>query len=108
MVPIQLTGHGVEITQILREFVEKKFERLQKHSDQITTIHVFCNLNKLMQAAEATVHVPGLEIYAGAKSEDMYKTIDLLIDKLVRQLDKHKGKHNHKGIKKFCECEVDS
>jgi putative sigma-54 modulation protein len=95
MVPIQLTGHGVEITQTLHDFIDKKFEHLQKHSSRITTIHVFCNVNKLTQAAEATVHIPGHEIFAKAESDDMYKAIDLLIDKLVRQLDKHKEKHGH-------------
>lgn len=99
MLPIQLSGHGVEITQTLHEFVNKKFGRLQKHSDHITSIHIFFGVNKLMQTAEATVHIPGLEIYASAESEDMYKTIDLLTDKLVRQLDKHKGKSDGKHIK---------
>jgi putative sigma-54 modulation protein len=92
MVPIQFSGHGGELTPILQEFVNKKFERLQKHFDRITSIHVFFNIDKLLQIAEATIHIPGHEIYAKAESEDMYKTIDLLVDKLDRQLDKHKGK----------------
>ena len=96
MIPIQFSGHGVEVTQTLRDFVNKKFERIQKHFDHITNIHVFFNLNKLLQVAEATIHLPGTEIYASAESEDMYKTIDLLMDKLMRQLDKHKGKHDKK------------
>ena len=93
MLPIQLSGHGLEITPTLRDFTNKKFTRLQKHAHSITSIHVIFDVNKLLQAAEATVHVPGLEIYASAESEDLYKTIDLLIDKLVRQLDRYKGKH---------------
>lgn len=96
MLPIQFSGHSVEVTQTLREFATKKFERLQKHSDHITSVHVFFNVNKLLQVAEATVHIPGFEVYASAESEDMYKTIDLLIDKLIRQIDKHKSK-NDKG-----------
>jgi len=91
---IQLSGHGVEITPTLHDFIHKKFDRLKKHSNHITTIHIFLNVSKHTQAAEATVHVPGCEICAKAESEDMYKTIDLLIDKVVRQLDKHKSK-NH-------------
>jgi len=98
MLPIQFSGHDVEITQVLHDFANKKFARLQKHSDHITSIHVFLGINKLMQTAEATVHVPGFEVYASAESEDMYKTIDLLIDKLVRQLDKHKGKGDKKHL----------
>ena len=93
MLPIQISGHGVEITPILREFIDKKFSRLKKHADNITTVHVFLEVNKLVQKAEATVHVPGSEIFAKAESEDMYKTIDLLINKIVRQLEKYKSKH---------------
>lgn len=96
MLPIQFSGHGIEITQTLRDFANKKLNRLQKHSHSITSTHVFFNVNKILQAAEATVHVPGLEIYASAESEDMYKTIDLLVDKLVRQLDRYKGKSDKK------------
>lgn len=91
MLPIHLSGHGVE-TQTLRDFVDNKFSRLQKHSSRITNIHVFFSVKKLLQMAEATIHIPGHEIFASAESEDMYKTIDLLVDKLVRQLDKCKGK----------------
>jgi putative sigma-54 modulation protein len=100
MLPIQFSGHDIEITQILRDFVNKKFGRLKKHFDHITSIHVFFNVSKMIQAAEATVHVPGCEVSAKAESEDMYKTIDLLVDKLMRQLDKHKGKldSKHKTI----------
>lgn len=92
MLPLQLTGHGVELTSALREFIDKKFDRLQKHSHHITSTHVFLNVNKLSQEAEVTVHIPGHEFFASAESEDMYKTIDLLVDKIVHQLDKHKGK----------------
>lgn len=90
MSSIQLSGHGIEITEALHDFTNQKFERLQKHSNHITNIHVFLNVDNLLQKAEATVHIPGHEVYAKAESEDMYKTIDLLIDKLVRQLDKLK------------------
>lgn len=96
MLPIQLSGHGVEITPALNEFVHKKFQRLEKHAGHITHIHLFFNINKDSQAAEVTVHIPGHEISARAESEDMYKTIGLLVDKLVRQLDKYKSKIDKK------------
>jgi len=96
MSPIQISGHGIEITPTLHDFIHKKFSHLQKHFDRITSIHVFLNINKLSQEAEATVHIPGYEASARAESEDMYKTIDLLIAKLLRQLDKHKGKVDKK------------
>lgn len=92
MLPIQFSSHDIEITDIFRDFINKKFEHLKKHAHKITSIHIFFNVSKMMHAAEATVHVPGLEISAKAESEDMYKTIDLLVDKLVKQLEKHKEK----------------
>ncbi len=93
MLPIQITGHNIEITPILRDFINKKFSRIKKHADNITNTHVYLEINKLVQKAEATVHVPSSEIFAKAQSEDMYKTIDLLINKIVRQLEKYKSKH---------------
>lgn len=92
MLPIQFSGHGFEVTPTLQDFIQKKFSRIQKHSVNITKIHLFFSVDKLIQAAEATIHIPGHEIYAKAESEDMYKTIDLLIDKVIRQLDKCKRK----------------
>lgn len=97
MVPIQYTGHKFEVTPTLRDFAENKFQRLQKHADRITSIHVIFNVDKLLQIAEAKVHVPGTEVYARAESEDMYKTVDLLLDKLISQLDKIKGKRERKS-----------
>lgn len=96
MIEIQFSGHGLEITEAMRDFVYKKFNRLSKHFDNILSVHVFFIIEKLKQAAEATIHVPNFEIYAKAQSEDMYKTIDLLTDKLLRQLDKHKEKIQNK------------
>lgn len=92
MLPIQLTGHHIEITQVLRDFIDKKFKRLEKHADRITSIHIILTVDKLLQKAEAKIHIPGCEVHASADSDDMYKTIDLLVDKIIRQLDKHKGK----------------
>lgn len=92
MVAIQFSGHGEGINQELHDFTTEKFERVQKHAPGVTRIHVFFNINKLSQEAEATVHIPGHEVYANAESEDMHKTIDLLVVKVIRQLDKHKEK----------------
>lgn len=90
--PIQISGHNFETTPTLKDFIEKKFSRVKKHFDHITSFHVFLSVDKLSQKAEVTIHIPGHEIYASAESEDMYKTIDFLVDKVVRQLEKYKGK----------------
>ena len=90
---INISGHHVEVTEPLREYVLSKFERLQRHFDQITKSDVTLIVEKLVQKAEANVHVSGADIFANAESEDMYAAIDMLVDKLDRQLIKHKEKH---------------
>ena len=89
---LNVSGHHVEVTPPLRDYVENKFERLQRHFDQITNTEVTLIVEKLMQKAEASVHISGADLFAAAESEDMYAAIDALADKLDRQLIKHKEK----------------
>ena len=89
---LNVSGHHVEVTDPLREYVESKFERLQRHFDQITNTEVTLIVEKMVQKAESTVHISGADIFAAAESEDMYAAIDALADKLDRQLIKHKEK----------------
>ena len=90
---LTITGHHLEITTPLKEYVENKLERLQRHYDQITAIHVILTVEKMVQKAEANIHIAGGDLFAHAESEDMYAAIDALADKLDRQLIKHKQKH---------------
>ncbi len=90
---LNVSGHHVEVTDPLREYVQTKFERLQRHFDQITNTDVTLIVEKMVQKAEATVHISGADLFAQAESEDMYAAIDALTDKLDRQLIKHKQKH---------------
>jgi len=92
---INLTGHHVEITSSLREYVNTKFAKLERHFDHINNAHIVLTVEKLKQSAEATLHLKGSEIFASAANEDMYKAIDSLIDKLDKQILKHKAKINH-------------
>ena len=89
---INLTGHHVEITSSLRDYVDTKFTKLERHFDHINNVHVILNVEKLVQKAEATVHLNGAEVFATAEHSDMYAAIDGLIDKLDRQVIKHKEK----------------
>lgn len=89
---ISLTGHHVEITDSLREYVDSKFTKLERHFDSINNVHVILNVEKLNQKAEATVHLTGGEVFATSEHSDMYAAIDGLIDKLDRQVIKHKEK----------------
>ena len=89
---INLTGHHVDITPPLRDYVNSKLERLERHFDHVTNIHVVLSVEKLRHKAEATLHVSGGNLFADAVQEDMYAAIDSLVDKLDRQVKKYKEK----------------
>lgn len=89
---INISGHHVEITQPLRNYVTNKMERLERHSDNITDSTVTLSVEKTRQKAEASVRLAGGDVFAQSESADMYASIDTLIDKLDRQIIKHKEK----------------
>lgn len=89
---INLTGHHVDITDALRDYVHEKFDRLERHFDQVIDIHVVLTVEKNHHKAEANLQVSGNHIHADATHDDMYAAIDALIDKTDRQLLKHKEK----------------
>jgi putative sigma-54 modulation protein len=93
LMQLNVSGHHVEVTPPMREYVQSKFERLQRHYDQISNTEVTLIVEKLKQKAEASVHISGADIFAAAESDDMYAAIDALADKLDRQLIKHKEKN---------------
>lgn len=90
---ITVSGHHVDVTPALRDYVNNKLGKLQRHFDNITNTDVTLSVEKLIQKAEATVHVAGADLFATCESEDMYAAIDSLTDKLDRQLIKHKEKN---------------
>ena len=94
---INLTGHRMEITPALRTFTQEKFDKLERHFDKITAINVIFDVEKLRQIAEATILVAKGELHTSSESEDMYTAIDILVDKLDRQLIKHKEKLRDRG-----------
>ena len=87
---INLTGHHVDITDSLRDYVDTKFTKLERHFDHISNVHVILNVEKLNQKAEATVHLSGAEVFASSENTDMYAAIDSMIDKLDRQVIRDK------------------
>jgi putative sigma-54 modulation protein len=93
---LDISGHHVEVTSALRDYVNNKFDRLSRHFEQINSGHVVLTIEKTRQIADATLHVSGADLAAKAESEDMYAAIDALVDKLDRQLIKHKEKVNNK------------
>ena len=89
---IDLTGHHVELTDPLRNYVSEKFERLERHFDHVTDVHVILSVEKLRHKAEATMQLSGGKLFADNTEADMYAAIDGLADKLDRQIKKHKEK----------------
>ncbi|MGM0593127.1 MAG: ribosome hibernation-promoting factor, HPF/YfiA family [Pseudomonadota bacterium] len=98
---LNLTGHHVDITDALRDYVNSKLERLERHFDNVTNVHVILSVEKVRQKAEATINMKGNNIFADCEDENMYAAIDGLIDKLDRQVRKHKEKmtdhHRNEG-----------
>ena len=89
---LDITGHQIDLTDALQQHVRGKMRKLERHSNEITHMHVVLNIEKRNHQAEATARVPGAELFANADAEDMYAAIDLLAVKIDRQLLKHKEK----------------
>ena len=93
---IKVSGHNLEITDALKNSVEEKLNKLDRHLHKITQIHAVLHVEKNRHMAEATVNHKGGQLRASAESEDMYTTIQQLADKLDRQAIKFKEKtHEH-------------
>ena len=95
---LNLTGHHIEITDSLRNYVQEKMERVERHFDKVTNSHVILTVESVRHKAEATTHMSGNDVFAENTEDNMYAAIDGLIDKLDRQVKKHKEKitNHHK------------
>ena len=89
---LQLTGHHVDITPSIRDYVLSKLERINRHFEQIIDVNVIMTVQKLDHKIEATVHLSGKDIHVACHDADMYAAIDGLADVLDRQIIKHKEK----------------
>ena len=102
---LKLTGHHIEITPAIRDYVIAKLERINRHFDHVIDVNVVMTVEKLDQIIEANVHLSGKDIHVACHQEDMYAAIDGMMDKLDRQIVKHKEKfkgntkHNPGSIK---------
>ena len=94
---VNITGHHLEVTEALKNYVNEKFQRLERHFEHVIDAHVILSVEKLVQKAEATVRVNGGNLFAVEEHSDLYAAIDGLIDKLDRQTIKHKEKLNGHG-----------
>jgi putative sigma-54 modulation protein len=102
-----ISGHHLEVTPAIREYVQSKLERIKRHFDQVIDINVILSVDKLTekekrQKADITLRVKGKDLHAESIAHDLYAAIDTLIDKLDRQVIKYKDKmqdHQHDAIK---------
>ena len=100
---LNISGHHVELTPPLRNYVKEKLTRVERHFDHLISAEVILTVEKLRQKAEATIHARGANLHAEAVDGDMYAAIDLMMDKLDQQTRKHKEKirdHHHKEAHK--------
>ena len=106
---LTISGHHLELTPAIREYVQNKLERVTRHFDHVIDVAVILAVDSLTekdkrQRAEINLHLRGKDLHVTSEAHDLYAAIDLLIDKLVRQVLKHKDKiqdHQHTGIKHF-------
>lgn len=93
-----IRGHNLEVTDALREFVERKLARLEKYFENVsdTGAHVVLTVVKDQHRVEVTIPFPGVIVRAEESSEDMYASVDLVVEKLERQIHKYKTRINRK------------
>jgi putative sigma-54 modulation protein len=93
---LNVSGHHLDVTPAMRMYVSGKLDRVTRHFDHVIDAHVILSVDKLLQKAEVTLHVRGKDIHAECIDADLYAAIDLLVDKLDRQVIKYKDKANAK------------
>jgi len=98
---LQVSGHHLEVTPALHDYVTGKLERVTRHFDNVIDVSVILSVDKLKQKAEVTVHLAGKDVYVESVDEDLYAAVDGLVDKLERQVQKYKQKlqDHHRGNK---------
>lgn len=105
---IHLTGRHLEITPAIREYATGKFGKIKRHFDNVIEVNIILSVEKLKQKAEATVHISGKDVFVECEDENLYAAIDALVDKLDRQVVKHKEKvadRRHDDSGKFAAAE---
>lgn len=104
---LRVNSRHVEVTPAMKSHLEGKVMRIKKHFDQLIDLSAMLIIDNakeknLRQTAELTLHIKGKDLYAEAHHEDLYQAIDLVVDKLDKQILKHKEKikdHHHEALK---------
>ncbi|NCP39063.1 MAG: ribosome-associated translation inhibitor RaiA [Rhodoferax sp.] len=106
---LTISGHHLEVTPSLRTYVTTKLDRIKRHFDQVVDIKVLLTLEnlkekELRQKAECNIRVKGIDLFAESAHEDLYAAVDELVDKLDRQVVRHKDRlqsHHHDAPKRL-------
>lgn len=89
---LNVTGHHVDVSAALKDYVGAKMHRIERHFDHVTDVSCVLTVEKLRHKAEATANLRGAQVHAEAVEDDMYAAIDGLAHKLDRLILKHKEK----------------
>ena len=106
---LTISGHHLEVTPALRSYVTTKLDRIMRHFDQVVDVKVLLTVEKQKekerrQRAECNIHVKGSDMFAESSHEDLYAAVDELVDKLDRQVVRHKDRmqdHHHEAPKRL-------
>ena len=89
---ISVSGHHVQITEAIEQYIRKKLCRLEKHYQPIINSQVILTVDKNVQKAETRIHISGAEVFAEAESNNLYTSIDKMVKKLDRKMIEMKRK----------------
>jgi len=106
---LTISGHHLEVTPALRSYVTTKLDRIKRHFDQVVDVKVLLTLEnlkekELRQKAECNIRVKGIDLFAESAHQDLYAAVDELMDKLDRQVVRHKDRvqsHHHAAPKRL-------
>jgi putative sigma-54 modulation protein len=106
---LTISGHHLEVTPALRTYVTGKLDRITRHFDQVVDVKVLLSIEnqkekEQRQRAECNIHVKGSDLFAESAHSDLYAAVDDLVDKLDRQVVRHKDRiqdHHHAAPKRL-------
>ncbi|MEJ2720812.1 MAG: ribosome-associated translation inhibitor RaiA [bacterium] len=104
---IKTTARHYQLTPALKDYAESKVEQLTKYFDNIDNAHIIFALEKYRHSVEVSLHVNGKDFNSKEESEDMYVSVDRVVEKLERQIQKYKGKRFNKKSPKLAEIGVE-
>ena len=106
---LTISGHHLDVSPALRSYVTNKLDRISRHFDQVVDVKVILTVENQRekegrQRAECNIHVKGNDMFAASSHADLYAAVDELVDKLDRQVVRHKDRlqdHHHAAPKRL-------